>query len=104
MDLGILILENAEFGEVDATFRGSIGLEYLLNMIFFAYIALSYVSPYNKWIFTHTKENIPGFDVGKILKGFIADWFNTQMNGLKLAIGEGNADKVVNVKGCQVHY
>ena len=36
-------------------------------------------------IFTHTKKNHPEFDVGKTLKGIVADWSDTQMNGLKLA-------------------
>ena len=53
-------------------------------------------------IFTHTKKNHPGFSVGKTLKGIIADWSDTQINGLKLAIGEETANKVV--KGCQVFF
>ena len=53
-------------------------------------------------IFTDTKKNHPEFDVGKTLKGIVADWSDTQMNGLKLAIGETKANKVV--KGCQVFF
>ena len=34
------ILGNAEFAEVDATFKGSIELEYLLNMVCFDYSSL----------------------------------------------------------------
>ena len=49
-----------------------------------------------------TKEINLRLDSGKTLKGIIADWSDTQMNSLKLAIGKANADKVV--KGCQVQY
>ena len=45
-------------------------------------------------IFTHTKKNHPEFDVGKTLKGIVADWSDTQMNGLKLAIGEAKATQL----------
>ena len=41
------------------------------------------------------KKNHPEFDVGKTLKGIIADWSDTQMN-------EAKANKVV--KGCQVFF
>ena len=51
-------------------------------------------------IFTHAKSKHPQFEVGRSLNGIIADWSDTQMNGLRLAIGDGPANKVV--KGCQV--
>ena len=51
-------------------------------------------------IFTQVKKNHPKFGVGKTLKGIIADWSDTQMNGLRSAIGEESANKVA--KGCQV--
>lgn len=59
----------------------------------------AYKAAFNS-IFSHVKSTHQGFEVGKSLKGIIADWSDTQMNGLKSAIGEEVANKVV--KGCQV--
>ena len=42
----------------------------------------------------------PAFGVGKTLKGIIADWSDTQLQGLQDAVGEERANNVV--KGCQV--
>lgn len=51
-------------------------------------------------IFTCVKERHPSFSVGRTLKAIIADWSDTQLCGLKLAVGDETANKVV--KGCQV--
>lgn len=51
-------------------------------------------------IFSEIKKEHSDFGVAKTLKGIVADWSDTQLNGLKLAIGEEVANKVV--KGCQV--
>ena len=51
-------------------------------------------------IFTHVKKLHPIFDVGKTLKGIIADWSDTQLKGLQEAIGEEKTNQVI--KGCQV--
>lgn len=51
-------------------------------------------------IFTKVKGDFPEFEVGKTLNGIIADWSDTQLQGLQEAIGEKKANKVV--KGCQV--
>ena len=61
--------------------------------------AQAYEAAFNS-IFSHVKKNHPGFRVGKSLKGIIADWSDTQISGLKSAIGEETANSVV--KGC--HY
>ena len=51
-------------------------------------------------IFNQVKKNHPEFGVGKTLNGIIADWSDTQLQGLRAAVGEEEANKVV--KGCQV--
>ena len=51
-------------------------------------------------IFNQVKKSHPEFRVGKTLNGIIADWSDTQLQGLQAAIGEEEANKVV--KGCQV--
>ena len=51
-------------------------------------------------IFNQVKKNHPEFGVCKTLEGIIADWSDTQLQGLQAAIGEERANKVV--KGCQV--
>lgn len=61
--------------------------------------ATSYTHAF-KAIFSKVKEKHPTFAVGTSLKGIIADWSDTQLNGLRGAIGEETVNKVV--KGCQV--
>jgi hypothetical protein len=51
-------------------------------------------------IFRCVKKEHSGFEIGKTLKGIIADWSDTQLHGLQLAIGEETTSKIV--KGCQV--
>ena len=46
------------------------------------------------------KEKHPTFGVGKTLKGIITNWSDTQLHGLRDAIGEETTSQVV--KGCQV--
>ena len=55
-------------------------------------------------IFSKVKRDYPKFGVGKTLNGIIADWSDTQLQGLQGAIGEETANKVM--KGCLVrnHY
>lgn len=61
--------------------------------------ATSYTHAFNA-IFSKVKEVYPTFEVGKTLKGIIADWSDVQLQGLRRAIGEEKTDQVV--KGCQV--
>jgi hypothetical protein len=61
--------------------------------------ALAYEAAFSS-IFNHVKKMHPGFGVGKTLKGIIADWSDTQISGLKGAIGEETANNVL--KRCQV--
>ena len=51
-------------------------------------------------VFSRVKELHPTFEVGKTLKGIIADWSDVQLQGLRKAIGEEKTSQVV--KGCQV--
>lgn len=51
-------------------------------------------------VFSRVKELYSTFEVGKTLKGIIADWSDVQLQGLRKAIGEDKANQVV--KGCQV--
>lgn len=51
-------------------------------------------------VFGEVKRHHKEFEVGKTLKGIIADWSDTQINGLELAIGKETTDMVI--KGCQV--
>ena len=51
-------------------------------------------------IFGEVHKKHPAFGVGKTLKGIIADWSDTQLQGLQDAVGEERANNVV--KGCQV--
>lgn len=55
-------------------------------------------------VFSKVKIDYPKFGVGKTLNGIIADWSDTQLQGLQAAIGEETANKVM--KGCKVrnHY
>lgn len=52
-------------------------------------------------IFTQVKAVKPDFEVGKSLKGNIADWSDTQYKGLEMAVVAGLAGDIV--KGCQVN-
>ena len=61
--------------------------------------AASYTHAFNA-IFRKMKEKHPTFGVGKTLKGIITDWSDTQLHGLRDAIGEEITSQVV--KGCQV--
>ena len=51
-------------------------------------------------IFSSVKQDHPSFSVGNTLLGVIVDWSDAQVKGLKEAIGESLAEKVL--KGCQV--
>ena len=53
-----------------------------------------------KAIFGEVQKKHPDFGVGKTLKGIVADWSDTQLQGLQDAVGEEKANNVV--KGCQV--
>ena len=61
--------------------------------------ASSYTHAFNA-IFSKTKEKHHTLAVGTTLKGIIADWSDTQLNGLRGAIGEESTSKVM--KECQV--
>ena len=63
--------------------------------------ATSYKYAFNA-IFSKVKEKHPTFAVGRTLKGIIADWSDTQLQGLRGAIGEETTNNVM--KGCQVRY
>ena len=117
------ILNNSEYIEVDATFKGSIELEYLFNVdynslhcksIFSTSLTGNYVGvvvarvrlnklnadAYRQAVFNQVKKYYIGFEVGKTLNGIITDWSDTQLNGLELAIGKETTNLVT--KGCQV--
>jgi len=51
-------------------------------------------------IFGQVKAHHPEFRVGKLLKGIITNWSDTQLKRLQSVIGEETASQVV--KGCQV--
>lgn len=51
-------------------------------------------------IFSQVKKKCPSFSVGETLKGIVADWSDTQLNGLKSSVGVEVANRVM--KGCQV--
>ena len=52
-------------------------------------------------IFRSVKSLHPKF-VGKTLKAIISDWFDTQLRGLQMFVGEETASTLV--KGCQVNF
>ncbi len=52
-------------------------------------------------IFSSVKSEYSDFEVGKTLKGIVADWSDTQLLGLSNAVGKDVADNVM--KGCQVN-
>ena len=42
------------------------------------------------------------FELGSTLQGVVVDWSDSEINGLKMAIGKKTADKLL--KGCKVHW
>lgn len=53
-------------------------------------------------LFNNVTKKFPDFDNGKNLKMILVDFDDAQANGLKRAIGEATAEKLL--RGCQVHW
>ena len=111
------ILSTAEFIECDLTYNESIEYPYLFNAVAFnddimewvvvARVRLDregakgYGLAYKK-IFENYSAEYSEFEVGKSLKGVVIDWSDAEVAGLRGAIGEDLAWKLL--KGCKVHW
>ena len=53
-------------------------------------------------MFQTCKKDYPRFKLENNLKGIIVDWSDTETKGLREAIGEDTADRLL--RGCNVHW
>ena len=111
------ILCSADFLEVDVTYNENSEYKYLFNMAAFnsttmewmvvarprmtSESAEAYKIAFEK-IFSLCQARHPNFAVHVTVKGIVIDWSAAEMKGLKLAIGDEHANKLL--KGCQVHW
>ena len=112
------LLSDADFVETDTTYNEN-------TELIFTSLMLLYLTTYNimKWavvartrsnkedaefyknaftlMFQTCKKDYPRFKLENNLKGIIVDWSDTETKGLRQAIGEDIADRLL--QGCNVH-
>lgn len=111
------ILCSADFLEADVTYNENTEYKYLFNLAAFNSVTMewmvvartrmtsesaeAYKLAFEK-IFSLCKSRHHDFAVHETIKGIVIDWSAAEMKGLKLAIGDEHANKLL--KGCRVHW
>ena len=111
------VLCNADFLEADVTYNENTEYKYLFNLAAFnsatmewmvvarirmtSECAEAYKFAFEK-IFSLCRNRHPKFVVHETIKGIVIDWSAAEMKGLKLAIGDDQANKLL--RGCRVHW
>lgn len=109
------ILYSADFLESDVNYNENTEYKYLFNLAAFISVTMewmvvartrtrmtsesaeAYKLAFEK-IFSLCKSRHHDFAVHETIKGVVIDWSTTEMKGLKLAIGDEHANKLL--KGC----
>ena len=111
------VLAAAPFIQADITFDETKEYPYLFNVTAFDEITMKWIivcriritkqnaGAYSlcfKLMFEQYTKECSNFKVGETLVGVIVDWSDAEAQGLRLAVGNDLADKLL--KGCQVHW
>ena len=110
-------LASSQFIETDITYNETKEYPYLFNATAFDPINMHWMVVCRiritkqtketyafcfKLMFHRCKKDNPEFVVGKTLLGVINDWNDSEAEGLKLAVGDKTANRLL--KGCRVHW
>ncbi len=111
------VLSVSPFIEADITFDENKEYPYMFNVTAFDDITMKWIivcrirvtkqtaEAYSlcfRLLFEKCAKECPELKVGETLVGIVVYWSDAQANGLKLAVGEDLASRLL--KGCQVHW
>ena len=111
------VLGEADFIQCDITYDDCSEYPYIFNAVAFNRTVMewmvvgrlrmnkqtadAYCLAFKK-LFSKCSDTCSSFGVGESLLGVVTDWSDAEINGLKMAIGKENAEKLL--KGCSVHW
>ena len=108
------LLSISEFMQTNITYNVNTEFKYLFNAVAFDYnlmewevVARVHLSHQNGIVhalaFTKMlKKCKSSFQPTETLLGIVTDWSDSEINGLKISVGETAADQLL--KGCKVHW
>jgi len=110
------LLSISEFIQTNITYNVNTEFRYLFNAVAFDYnlmgwevVARVHLSHKNgiahalafSKMFKKCKSDHPSFQPTETLLGIVTDWSDSEINGLKISVGEAAAHQLL--KGCKVH-